>query len=70
MLCVQIALWEHTTAEENYHVPLVQEFDMKGLGKHLKRPFSAILYSETEVNYVLGRDSQQDHEKTPPGKFQ
>lgn len=36
MVCVQIALWEHTVAEENsYHVPLVQEFDMQGLGKHL-----------------------------------
>lgn len=71
MLCVQIALWEHTVAEENsYHVPLVQEFDMQGLGKHLKTPFSAILYSETEVNYLLGRESQQDDEKMAPGKFQ
>lgn len=56
--------------ENSYHVPLVQDFDMQGLGRHLNRPFSAMLYSETEVNYLLGRENQQDNEKRAPGKFQ
>jgi len=36
---------------------------LQGLGKHLKRTFSAILYSDTRVNYLPGRESQQDDEK-------
>lgn len=43
---------------------------MQGLGKHLKRPFNAILYSRTKINYLPGRESQQDDEKRAPGNFQ